>query len=161
MAGAGALALALLGPGLVASAPEAAAAQVVDGLAIVQEDGTLSVGGTHVRLFGIYIPQFERTCRTSIRPPRCAPKAVLVLDGKVTGFVRCEIVLVGGDGVPQGVCGVRGRDLFGPREDLAAWLVQEGFALAAPGAPPEYVALERLAQSRELGLWGDKILNLR
>ncbi|MEK0082171.1 thermonuclease family protein [Benzoatithermus flavus] len=139
----------------------AAAAEIVDGLATVREDGTLSVGGTAVRLFGISIPQIERTCRTFIRPPRCAPKAVLVLDGKVNGFVRCEIVRRGADGVLEGVCSMRGRDLFGPGEDLAAWLVQEGFAFAAPDAPPDYAALERLAQSRELGLWGDKFLNLR
>lgn len=157
--GAGAfLALAL---GLTAPGPEAVAAEIVDGLARVREDGTLSVGDTAVRLFGVAIPLFERTCRTFVRPPHCAPKAVLVLDGKVTGFVRCEIVRVGADGVREGVCGMRGRDLFGPRLDLGAWLVQEGFALAAPEAPAGYVALERLAQSRGLGLWGDKILNLR
>lgn len=138
-----------------------AAPTVVDGLAVVLDDGTLSVGGTRVRLFGIYIPQFERTCRTVIRPPFCAPKSVIVLEQKVQGFVRCEIVRLGPDGVPEGICGQRGRDLFGPREDLAAYLVQKGFALAAPEAPPEYVALERLAQSRELGLWGAKLLELR
>jgi endonuclease YncB( thermonuclease family) len=138
-----------------------AAPRVVDGLAIVLGDGTLSVGGTRVRLFGIYIPQLERTCSTVIRPPFCAPKSVIVLEQKVQGFVRCEIVRFGPDGVPEGICGQRGRDLFGPREDLAAYLVQKGFALAAPEAPPEYIALERLAQSRELGLWGAKLLELR
>jgi endonuclease YncB( thermonuclease family) len=138
-----------------------AAAEVVDGLATVRADGTLSVGDTAVRLFGIRIPQIERTCRTSIRPPRCAPKAVLVLDGKVTGFVRCEIVRRGADGVPEGICTMRSDDLFGPGVDLGAWLVQEGFAFAGPEAPFDYVALEQLARSRELGLWGDKFLELR
>lgn len=121
----------------------------------------MSVGGTVVRLFGIYLPQLERSCRTVVRPPVCAPKAVLVLEGKVRGFVRCEIVRRGPDGTPEGICGQRGRDPFGPREDLAAFLVQEGFALAMPEAPPEYHALERLAQSRELGLWGNRFLNVR
>ena len=144
-----------------ASASVARAATIVDGLVIVREDGTLSVGGTRVRLFGIYLPQLERTCRTSIRPPVCAPKAVLVLVDKVDGFVRCEIVRRGPDGVAEGICGQRGRDPFAPREDIGAFLVQEGFALAAPEAPPEYFALERLAESRELGLWGNKFLNFR
>lgn len=133
----------------------------MDGLAIVRDDGTLSIGGTVVRLFGIYLPQLERSCRTSIRPPVCAPKAVLVLENKVRGFVRCEIVRRGADGVLEGICGQRGRDSFAPREDLAAFLVQEGFALAAPEAPPEYRALERLAESRELGLWGNQFVNIR
>ena len=134
---------------------------VVDGLGIVRENGTLSVGGRPVRLFGIIIPQVGRTCRSSVRPPRCAPAAVLVLEDKVTGFVRCEIVRQGRDGIPEGVCGVRGGDLFAPREDLAAWLLQEGFALAGPEAPPEYFALERLAQARQLGLWNPGIVNIR
>lgn len=133
----------------------------MDGLARVQSDGTLRIDGRTVRLFGVFIPQLERTCRTVVRPSDCAPKAVLVLDGKVRGFVRCEIVRRGSDGVPEGICGVRGRDPFGPRNDLAAEMVQEGFAFTRPDAPAEYVALERLAQSREAGLWGNKTLNLR
>lgn len=146
-----------------ASGPRAqsAASRVVDGLATVYDDGTLSVGGTRVRLFGIYLPLLERTCRSVIRPAACAPKAALVLKDKVTGFVRCELVRRGGDGVLEGICGQRTRDLFGPRLDLGAYLVQEGFALAGPEAPYEYFALERLAESRELGLWGNKFLNFR
>jgi endonuclease YncB( thermonuclease family) len=154
--------LALLA-GLAAAAGGAAAgtATVVDGLARVEKDGTLVIDGRPVRLFGIFIPLIDRTCRTSLRPPRCTSKAVLVLDGKVDGFVRCEIVGRATDGVPEGICGIRGRDPFGPRQDLAALLLQEGFALVAPTAPPEYYALERLAQSRGLGLWGEGSLNLR
>lgn len=147
---------------LAAAGPASAqGSQVVDGLAIVRDDGVLAVGGREVRLFGILVPQLERTCRTLIRPPVCAPKAVLVLKAKADGFVRCEIVRRGSDGVAEGVCSVRGRDLFGPRQDLGAYLLQEGFALAAPEAPPTYHALERLAQTRELGLWSDQFLRLR
>ena len=53
----------------------------------VQNDGTLLVNGKTVRLFGVYIPTIERTCRTVLRPPKCAPRAVLQLDFKVHGFV--------------------------------------------------------------------------
>src|SRR5688572_16578407 len=80
--------------------------------------GTLGVGGPGLGLFGIIIPRVWRPCGSRVRPPRCAPAAVLVLEDKVTGFVRCEIVRQGRDGIPEGVCGVRGRDLFAPREDL-------------------------------------------
>jgi endonuclease YncB( thermonuclease family) len=139
----------------------AATVTVVDGLGIVRDDGTLSVGGHPVRLFGIIIPQTRRTCRSFLNPPRCAPSVVLVLENKVTGFVRCEIVRQGRDGIPEGVCGVRGRDLFAPREDLAGWMLQQGFALAGPEAPPEYFALERLAQSQQVGLWNPGIVNIR
>ena len=61
----------------------------------------------------------------------------------------------------QGVCTQAGRELFGPREDIGATMVSRGWALAAEDAPPQYRALKSLARSRELGLWGPKILNLR
>lgn len=135
---------------------------MVDGLAVVRADGVLSVGGTPVRLAGVYLPPSERTCRTLVRPVFCGlSRSVVVLERKVDGFVRCEIVGRGPDGVAEGFCGRRTRDLFGPREDIGALLVEEGFALAAPGAPAEYFALERLAESRQLGLWGAKLLEVR
>ncbi|MFO1075595.1 MAG: hypothetical protein U1E17_23420 [Geminicoccaceae bacterium] len=156
-AAAGLLAAALL----LAPAVEAAGPLVIDGLAVVQTDGTLSINGTVVRLFGIYLPMRERTCQTVIRPPFCAARPVIVLNDKVQGFVRCEIVRRGRDGVLEGLCGQRTDDLFGPREDLGGYMVERGFALTTPDSPPEYVALERLAQSREVGLWGAKMLNQR
>ena len=134
---------------------------VVDGLATVQQDGSLHVGGETVRLFGTYIPVIEPTCRFVVRPPRCAARSVLALDFLVTGFVRCEIVRRGGSGGLEGICTVAGRDLFGPREDLGAALVLDGWALATAAAPERYHALEALARSREAGLWGDKIVNFR
>ena len=146
---------------LLMPAARAAGPLVLDGLAVVQTDGTLSINGTVVRLFGVYLPGRERTCRTVIRPPFCAARSVVVLNDKVQGFVRCEIVRRGRDGVLEGLCGQRTDDLFGPREDLGAYMVERGFALVTPDSPPEYVALERLARSREVGLWGAKMLDLR
>jgi endonuclease YncB( thermonuclease family) len=145
---------------VLSAAASPAAARVLDGLAIVQANGSLRVQGETVYLYGVYLPQFERTCTTFVRPPRCGAPSVLVLERLVEGFVQCRIVRAGG-GSQQGVCTQRGRDLFGPREDIAATLVRQGWALAAEDSPPEYRALESLAKSREVGLWGPKILNLR
>ena len=159
------MALARLGAIIMAlfalAAPSAAmAARVVDGLAMVQTDGSLRVGGENVYLWGIYLPRLDRTCSTFVRPPRCGSSPVLVLGNLVDGFVRCEIVREG-HGAVQGVCTQAGRELFGPREDIGATMISRGWALAAEDAPPQYRALESLARSRELGLWGPKILNLR
>jgi endonuclease YncB( thermonuclease family) len=145
---------------VLSAAASPAAARVLDGLAIVQANGSLRVQGETVYLYGVYLPQFERTCTTFVRPPRCGAPSVLVLERLVEGFVQCRIVRSGGN-AQQGVCTQRGRDLFGPREDIAATLVRQGWALAAEDAPPQYRALESLARSREVGLWGPKILNLR
>ena len=150
-----ALALALMMPGSVA-----AGARVLDGLALVQDDGSLRVGGETVYLYGVYIPQYQRTCTSVVNPTRCAASTVLVLDNLVDGFVRCEVVRQGRDAV-QGVCTQAGRKLFGPREDIAATMISRGWALAAEDAPPQYRALESLARSREIGLWGPNIVRVR
>ena len=118
------------------------AAADIGARASVRDDGTLKINGKIVRLHGIYVPTFDYTCRTSIRPRRCAPRAVLQLDFKIQGFVYCENVQRFSDGTVSAVCRT-GRD----REDLAAWLVSRGWAVALPGAPFEYVTLERFAKA--------------
>jgi endonuclease YncB( thermonuclease family) len=144
-------------------APPAAAAQpwVIEGPARVSADGTIAIDGERIRLYGIWLPQIERTCSTLLRPTFCAPKAVLVLFEKVQRFLTCEVVRRLADGTLEAFCGQRARRLFDPREDLGASMVEEGWALARPDAPPEYQALERLAQSRELGLWGTRFTRVR
>lgn len=155
-------ALAVLGAVLAwGSGPAAADRVVLDGLASVQDDGTLRLEGQTVRLYGLFLPTDGRTCRFYIQPGYCNAKSVIVLNDLVDGFVRCEIVSRDPNGVLAGVCTKAGRDLFGPRIDIGAVLVNDGWALAGPDAPYQYVALERLARSREVGLWGAKIQNFR
>lgn len=117
------------------------------GLAAVRSDGTLVVDGRIIRLYGIYIPPTEESCRGFERPLKCAPRAVLALDFKITGFVRCEPKARSDDGTLSALCRSEGTD-------LGAYLLERGWALALPDAPFEYVALERIAHSRGLGVWG-------
>ena len=126
----------------------AAAAPDIVSYAIVQDDGSLRVQGRTIRLFAIYVPPTGRTCRTVIRPVRCAPRAALALDVKIGArFVRCERTGAGPRRSIEAVCRVDG-------EDLGAYLIAQGLALARPGAPFEYAALERIARARRLGVWG-------
>jgi hypothetical protein len=126
---------------------------VVEGLATAQGDGSLRIDGQTVRLHGVYLPDVDPTCQPMLTlSPRCNARSVQVLRGMLTGFVRCEIVRGGGN-VLHGICTVQGDDLFGPRADLAAWLIKAGWALPAPGAPARYYALEALARARGAGLW--------
>ena len=145
---------------LLWSVGAAADGRVVDGLAIVQDDGSLSLGGEKVWLYGASIPLFVRTCTSIERPPRCGARSVLVLKNLVTGFVRCEIVRRYADSL-AGVCTQAGRDTFGPRRDLAAEMILRGWALASTDAPPDYFALQSIAQSQEAGVWGSKQINIR
>lgn len=123
--------------------------------ALVQKDGTLKVGGQIIRLYGIYLPPTARICRSFLQPTRCAARAVLALERKIQGFVFCDPVGRYADGSVSAVCHVRSRSAtHGPYDDLAAFLLREGWAVARPEAPFEYTVLERIAQAQERGIWG-------
>ena len=146
---------------LLVAVATTAAAQSVDGLARVTDAGHLIVGGREIALAGVEIPTFDRTCRQSLSPTRCGPRAVLILDAMVRGFVHCEVVGRSPAGLPLGRCTIAGRRMLDERIDLAAELLRQGWAFAADGAPGTYWALERLARTREVGMWKDAAVNLR
>jgi endonuclease YncB( thermonuclease family) len=129
------------------------------GLAIVRSDGTLLIKERVVRLHGIYIPPTERQCREWIRPVRCDSRATLALDFRVKGFIHCFVAGEHADGSLEATC-YADRTSFDPGEDLAAYLIERGWALALPNAPFAYHALEKIAMQRELGVWGYPIDSL-
>jgi endonuclease YncB( thermonuclease family) len=136
-------------------APATGGAADIVSYAFVQDDGSLKIQGRTVRLFGIYIPPTERTCRTFVRPVKCAPRAVLWLDFEINSrFVRCDKVAEYTDGSIGAYCRVDG-------EDLGAWLLTQGWALASPEAPFEYRALEKIARTKGVGVWGFPVDRIR
>ena len=146
-----ALIVLFIGPAI---APGSAAAQAGE-RALVQSDGTLKLGHRTIRLYGIHIPPTGRTCRTYLRPPRCASRAVLELDRMIHGFIWCNPVHRYRDRTLSAVCRLRRKDSgLGSRSDLAAELLRHGWAVALPGAPFEYVTLERIARAHNRGVWG-------
>lgn len=142
---------------LVAAAPPTAGADI-ESYAIVNDDATLEIRGRRVHLFGIHIPVTDQACRSTIRPVRCAPEAALALEFRIQSFVRCEVVSRNRDGSVQGRCFVDGAgSVLEPDEDLSAYLLRRGLALAVPSAPFEYHALERVARSQGRGLWSESL----
>ena len=122
--------------------------------AVVQEDASLLIQNKVVRLYGIYIPQNGQFCNVNPRPPFCGTRAAAALDFKIQGFVTCqETGIYFSDGSISAVCWT-GRSNFGEGEDLGAYLISAGLALAGPDAPFEYQALERIAQTTNQGVWG-------
>jgi endonuclease YncB( thermonuclease family) len=114
----------------------------------VNDDGSLRISGRTVHLYGIHIPDTERSCRTFTRPPLCGSRAALALDFKIGArFVRCEPESVNTDRSLNAVCWL-------DDEDLGAWLVSQGWAVAQPDAPLDYALRERIARRRGLGIWG-------
>lgn len=146
--------------GAATSVPVVAAAADIVGAAAVQEDGSLRVRGQTIRLFGIYVPPTSRQCITVLRPTRCGGRAAVALEFKIQGFVFCRRIGQNPDTSISAICHVR-RTSGAGSDDLAAFLLMEGLALALPGAPFEYVALERIAQTRGLGLWGFSVDSIR
>jgi len=119
--------------------------------AFVLEDGSLEMSRNKIWLYGIHIPPTERTCRTYESPIVCGPRAILALDFKIHPFfVNCEKKEEREDGSIVALCKVND-------EDLSAWMLQQGWAVALPDAPVEYHALEKIARAREKGIWGKVI----
>jgi endonuclease YncB( thermonuclease family) len=136
-------------------------ARAISGLARVDDDGHLVVAGERIALAGIEVPTFGRVCRRTASPVRCGPPAVLVLDELVRGFVRCEIVSTRGPYLLEGRCTIAARRLLDDRLDLAAELLRRGWAFALDDAPGLYRSLERLARTRESGIWADAAVDWR
>ncbi|EGV19776.1 thermonuclease family protein [Thiocapsa marina] len=141
---------------LVVAADVAAGSREIVGLAIVQDDGSLLIKGQSIALFGVYLPDAGRQCTRRQQPVRCAPRAVLALDFRVRGFVTCEPRGRSAEGRIQAVC-YADRTGLSPGEDLGAYLIKRGWALALPTAPFEYHAMERIARANALGVWGTAV----
>jgi endonuclease YncB( thermonuclease family) len=136
------------------------AAADFESYAIVQDDASLLVRGKTIRLFGVHLPSDATQCRTSIRPVRCASRAALALDFKIQGFVRCREVGENRDGSIAAFCSVN-HSRFDDGEDLGAYLIGEGLALALPNAPFAYHAEEKIARANGRGVWGFEVDSIR
>ena len=156
------LALLLLAVALgFAAKPAPARTPSIHSYAIVQNDGTLRVQGKTIRLFGLYIPSSARGCVTILRPVRCGSRAVRALELKIQGFVECLPQRRHRDGSISAVCYVKDSSILDPPVDLGAWLIEQGFAVAGPGAPFEYGVLEDIARVNRRGLWGFQVDRIR
>lgn len=128
-------------------------AREISSYAFVNQDGTLRINGKTIHLYGIHIPKTGHTCSKNKVPPFCASRAAIALDFKISGFVRCEIVDTNSDGSLVGWCRVKASH-FDEGEDLSAYLLEYGWAVALPDASIEYQTLEKIARSRQMGVWG-------
>jgi endonuclease YncB( thermonuclease family) len=148
--------LGILVAGTLAFSVIAVAAEIVS-YAIVQDDGSLRIRGKTIRLFGVYMPPTLRNCRTDFSPPLCGNRPVRALKTRIRGFVRCLPQGTFSDGSISAVCYVDGDSSTEPPIDLGAWLLEQGLAVAGPGAPFEYQTLERIAEVNRRGVWGFQV----
>jgi endonuclease YncB( thermonuclease family) len=115
----------------------------------VFDGDTLEVQGSRIRLHGIDAPEGDQRCvNASGTAYRCGDRARAALAGRVRGEpVRCERRDRDEHGRIVAVC-------FLGDENLNAWLVRHGWALAYLRYSRDYVDEERAAREAGLGMWG-------
>lgn len=128
-------------------------AESIASYAFINDDGSLRINKKNIYLYGIHIPKTSENCRTRQQPPVCGERASLALEFKIKSFVRCEIISENPNGSLTGKCFANYSN-FDEGEDLSAYLLERGWAVALPDAPIEYITLEKIARSRSMGVWG-------
>jgi len=132
------LLVALFAPGSYAEV--AGRASVIDG-------DTLEIHGQRIRLFGIDAPENAQLCLAGGQRWRCGQQAALALDDKIAGrSFTCEEKDRDRYARIVAVCHLAG-------EDLNAWLVAEGWALAYRQYSTAYVDEEEAASAAGKGIW--------
>ena len=124
------------------------APQAVSGPATVIDGSTLEIGGRRLRLYGIDAPDLDQTCSDGHeRDYSCGRGAAEALAARIGGeSVTCAPRGADPDGTARALCRRDG-------DDLAAWMVTNGYAIADRSASAAYEAQDRSAWGRRVGLW--------
>jgi endonuclease YncB( thermonuclease family) len=139
---------AVLATAIAVSACVPSLADDLTGSARVIDGDTIAVGSRHVRLQGIDAPETDQVC-LGARGERwtCGIAAREHLSSHIAGRAI--------------TCAARGEDRYGRMlatcsaggENLNAWIVREGWALAYVRYSGEYVADEADARAQHRGMW--------
>ena len=125
----------------------AAPRSTISGSPTVFDGDTLKIGAHWIRLHGIDAPEGAQICRADGARWRCGERAAHALAKRIGGRpVACE---------------ERDRDRYGRivalcragGEDLNAWMVERGWALAYRRFSRAYVDEERTARAARRGIW--------
>ncbi len=124
----------------------------IAGVASVIDGDTIEVHGQRIRLHGIDAPESRQICRLDGKPWQCGKDAANALADKITRRpVTCEDL--GRDRYKRiiGRCTVAG-------EDMGAWIVSHGLALAYRRYSLDYVDEEAEAQAARRGIWAGEFV---
>ncbi len=124
----------------------------ISGKATVIDGDTLDVGRERIRIHGIDASESKQVCETAQGPWFCGKSAADALVGKVNAqIVVCENL--GRDRYKRilGRCRVEGQD-------LGAWMVSNGWALAFRRYSLDYVGEEKSAKDAKRGIWASEFL---
>jgi endonuclease YncB( thermonuclease family) len=133
---------------LALGAQAASADDALRGRATVLDGDTLVVRGKVIGLGGVVAPRSTQTCETAGgQKYPCGKIAAEALANRIgdTG-VACAIGQADPHGRTLGTCRKDG-------EDLAAWLVSHGYAVADRHVATDYVPNQKQAWAKRRGLW--------
>jgi len=117
------------------------------GRAKVLDGDTIVISGRRIRLFGIDAPENGQTCTIKRKQFRCDQAATSALTDKIGAhIVECEPKDLDIYNPIVSVCFVAG-------EDINAWMVAKGWALAYRHYSRDYVSQEERASKAKLGMW--------
>lgn len=121
--------------------------QTLSGPASVIDGDTIEIHGTRIRLFGIDAPESDQLCTVVGKAVRCGQQATFALSNKIEGqVVECHPKDQDQYGRVVAVCLVGG-------EDINAWMVAQGWALAYRHYSTDYVSQEQSASQSKAGIW--------
>lgn len=133
---------------LLAVLPSLALAETLAGVASVVDGDTLEIHGERIRLHGIDAPQSTQPCKKLDGSQwRCGQQAALALADRIDRkTVRCEGAERDRYGHLIAVCYHKGQD-------LSAWMVHQGWALAHRRYGRSYISQEQQAKVSRAGIW--------
>jgi len=124
------------------------AAEPIVGRASVTDGDTVVIRDTRIRLHGIDAPESAQTCQDAAgKDYRCGQAAALALSDRIgQSPISCEPRDTDRYGRTVAVC--RKVD-----EDLNAWMVSQGHAIAYRRYSTDYVGAETAAKVAKRGIW--------
>ena len=130
-----------------------AAAAEISGTASVIDGDTIEIRGTRIRFHAIDAIEGRQRCRKQDGSEwRCGRDASFALADRIgRAPVSCEIRDTDRYGRLVGVCSRDG-------EDLNAWMVRNGWALAYRRYGMDYVGEERKAKAEKRGIWASQFM---
>lgn len=151
-------AILVFGLALVAGAPAWAGSvpsrQDLTGRPRVVDGDTLAFGSQRVRLFGIDAPESTQMCGQGSRSWRCGQASKDLLDREIGQTpVHCQVKDTDPYGRLVAVCQTASG------EDLNAFMVSQGLAIAYTAYSDAYLPHQRRAQALGYGIWSGSFQN--